>query len=162
FDPSNGLPNGHEAFLWSSVSVFPGSGDALAAGRMRPAASGGTPENDGRSEPVLARVGCDGAVTTTRFRDLVPNGGASAPPRAPADREGYATAGAANAATDAWAATSEGTVPRGGFGLAKQRPHLYRLTDAAQPDAPAGDDEEERPVITAEDPPIFVEEPPPP
>jgi hypothetical protein len=54
---------------------------------------------------------------------------------------------AANADNDGWAATAL---------------HLYRLTDGRPPDAPAGDDNETRPLKLKQDPPIVVFAPVPP
>jgi hypothetical protein len=81
----------------------------------------------------------------------------------PADRESHTSAIAANATNDAWAATSPGHVSDEKTGNpVPQPPHLYRLTDGATPDAPDGDDLEERPLELHLDPPILVLEPPPP
>jgi hypothetical protein len=107
-------------------------------------------------------------VTRFRVEDPTYKGSLPKPPLVPADREGYVSAVAANAPNDAWVATSEGILlgevensvqqpPR-----VLQPPHLYRLTDGAKPDAPEGNDLEERPLELQLDPPILVLEPPPP
>jgi hypothetical protein len=127
-----------ESYAWSSLAVFPGTGAALAGGWMRPL--------DGGLEPVLVRVTCGGAVSTTRFR--VPGA-----PLVPANPNATITSVAANAVNDAWAATTAG--PQG-----PQR--LYRLTDGGPPLAAAGDDAETRPLDLTEDPPRFIDAPPEP
>lgn len=156
------LADHKDAFLWGSMSVFP-SGDALAAGQIRPASTTGTLNDDGQREPGIVQVSCTGTTVVTRFRLPNPFVGNSSGGTVPADRLGAVTAVAANAANDAWAATSYGSLqsPNGAAGsVAHQRPHLYRLTDGESPQAPAGDDNEPRPVIFQADPPIVVEEPP--
>jgi hypothetical protein len=71
---------------------------------------------------------------------------------------------AANAVNDAWAATTQGVLqsPSDPNTLVLQRPHLYRLIDTTSPLAPAGDDDEPRPLVFEPDPPIFIEAPPDP
>jgi hypothetical protein len=131
-----------ESWLWQpqALSVFPGSRVALAGGQYRPAGTA-------QSEPVLMTAQCGQAPQTLRFR--VPGPGGSAP--IPADVGGYVTAVAANAVNDAWAATTSAP---------NQPPHLYRLSDApVPPDAPAGDDNEARPVVFQIDPTIYVQSP---
>jgi hypothetical protein len=173
-------PNGSDAYLWSSISVFAGDGDplavatmprvgdGLAGGQIRPAAAGTTLNDDGSREPVLVSASCDRPPTRTRFRTPDPTAADQAhAPLVPADRLGAVTSGAANAVNDAWAATSAGrlllpTDPTGLNGQPPERPHLYRLTDTRPPLAAAGDDVEPRPLVFQPDPPIFVEAPPPP
>ncbi|MDA0163846.1 hypothetical protein OM076_26485 [Solirubrobacter ginsenosidimutans] len=162
---SSGLPDGQSSYIWNSLSVFPDSGDALAGGTERPAVGGTSRNDNGYAEPVLTRVGCAGAVTETRFREPDPTTNDAAV--APANYRGSLDAVAANAANDAWAATSSGSAIGGGIptGVDQrfyQRPHLYRLTDTAKPAATAGDDVEDRPFEVVADPPIFVEDAPPP
>jgi hypothetical protein len=157
-------PDGNDAYLWSSLSVFQDSGRALAGGQMRPAAAGPSRNDDGLREPVLVTAACDGTVATTRFRipdQTVPPAGA---PLVPANRGGTVTSLAANAGNDAWAATTVGflRLPSDPANFPAQRPRLYRLTDGAPPTAPAGDDDEPRPLVLLGDPDIFVDEPPPP
>jgi hypothetical protein len=173
FDRSaTNVSNGHDAYLWQALSVFPQDGDALAGGWLRPATPGTAIHDDGHSEPVLTRVRCDGSVTDTRFRESDPTPG-NGSAMAPANYGGRVEAVAANATNDAWAVTSGGItsngsgiqVPQPGGGQAVyfyQRPHLYRWTDTAQPAASAGDDVEARPFEVVEDPPLFVDEVPPP
>jgi len=150
------------AFLWSSIAVLPG-GEALAGGRMRRATAdeGHGPNEDAKvGEPVIARANCEGETTTTRFRveDPTPAGSGF---EAPADREGSVTAVAANAANDAWAATSAGslTLPNSVIGQ-PQPPHLYRLTNGQPPEAPEGNDNEASHAELKLDAPIVVIEPP--
>jgi hypothetical protein len=166
---ADGLPNGRPSYAWTTIAVFPGSATALAGGSLRPAAAGTSPHDDGTVEPVLTRVACGGTVTNTRFREPDPTRADGA--IAPANYGGTADAVTANAANAAWAAVSGGVsannvgikqpFPGGSVRYFYQRPHLYQWTDGARPDAPAGDDDEERPLEVVEDPPIFVEEPPP-
>jgi hypothetical protein len=157
------------AFLWSSIGVFPGTGEALAGGRLQPRRGGkGTDPNEAASgEPVIVRATCDGATTVTRFRTEDPTRSGTAPTAVAADREqpedatAEVTAIAVNAANDAWAATSPGSLlpinvenkPL------EQPPHVYRLTNGLAPEAPEGNDEEERP-LPPEEKPIEIIEPP--
>ncbi len=157
------------SFLWSSIAVIPGSGEALAGGSLLPRKEGAEQDPNARpleGEPVIAQAACDGTTTVTRFHVEDPTYSGSPPkPLAPADREGYVSAIAANATNDAWAATTPGSLTTGSGGAltsVAQPPHLYRLTDGANPDAPEGDDLEERPLELQLDPPIVVLEPPPP
>jgi hypothetical protein len=146
------------AILWSSVAVLP-TDEALAGGRARLPTAEGEP-----AEPVIARSGCDGASTVTRFRIVDPTyTGAGPAPPAPADRKGTITAITANAINDAWATTTAGTLPRpsNGFPI-NERPHLYRLSDGQPPTAPEGDDNEFPPLELTLDPTIFLPEAPEP
>jgi hypothetical protein len=144
------------AFLWSSIGVLPGADEALAGGQMRSAKAGSGPNEDvAVGEPVIAQAGCNGTTTLTRFRIADPTDEAS---QAPGDREGGVTAIAANAINDAWAATSKGVL-KSGF---EQPPRLYRLTNGEPPQAPEGNDSEERPPNLKIDVPITVIEPPQP
>jgi hypothetical protein len=138
------------AFLWSSIAVIPTLGEALAGGQIRRAdPSGRRGQDEEEGEPVIAQAGCNGTTTVTSFSEL---GGSSAP----ADSDGGVTAIAAtNASNDAWAATSYG------WGL-DEPPHLYRLTNGQGPNAPEGNDEEQRPLKLTEETPTYVIEPPPP
>lgn len=138
------------AFLWTSIAVLPGSGEALAGGKLWPAQSA-TGSNHIIGEPVIAQAGCDGTTTATRFL--------AAGPSAPADLRGSVTAIVANATNDAWAATTKGEP----FAESTaQPPHLYRLTNGAPPAAAEGNDEESRPPEVEQDKPIIVIEPPAP
>jgi hypothetical protein len=137
-----GAPDPAGSFLWSSISVVPSSGEALAGGNMRQL-------DPLYGEPVIAEVGCNGTGTLTRFR--VP--GSSVP----ADRGGSVTAIAANATNDAWAATSNGHLPEGESQLS-QFPHVYRLRNEKRPEAPEGNNEESRPRKVEEDKKIYEEE----
>jgi hypothetical protein len=162
------------AFLWSSIGVIPGSGDALAGGFVRPSApEGSAGPNEGvgteglpPGEAAIVRAGCDGRITVTRFRtdeEDIPGH----TEHIAASHDGTITAIVANAENDAWAATSEGRVvgvpnpsyPQGEPLL--QPPNLYQLTDTLKPEAPEGNDEETRPLELEEFAPIFVFEPEP-
>ena len=162
-------PDGADAYLWSSLSVIPGSGGtAWAGGQMRPGQIGVGLNDDASREPVLAAVSCDAPPATVRFRVPDPTADDQAsPPLVPADRTGGVTSVAANAVNDAWAATGAGRLlppldPTGQFSNVVQRPRLYRLTDTKPPLAAAGDDDEPRPLVFEADPPIIVELPPDP
>jgi hypothetical protein len=175
-------PSGLGSFLWSSLAVVPASGEAatpaageaLAGGFTHPTSAEGEPtemNRPGGPEPVIAQASCDGAMIFTRFRTR------EAPEQentehfetVAADRGGTVIAISASAKNDAWAATSEGKL----IGRLKpeispperetvlEAPHLYQLTDGRAPEAPEGNEEEERPVELQENPPIFVFEPEP-
>ena len=143
-----------EVFLWSSIAAIPDGepgGAGLAGGRWRrgEGSSQGAVEQSG--EPIIARADCGGTTAVTRF---VTSQGA------PADQEGGVTAIAANAANDAWAATTKGPVERPP--TVEEPPHLYRLTNGQPPEAPAGNDEEPIREVPQEDAPTIVVEPPQP
>jgi len=158
------------SFLWSSIAVVPGADEALAGGSLLPHKEGTVQDPNARpveGEPVIVQAACDGATAVTRFRVEDPTYEGSPPkPLVPADREGYVSAIAANANNDAWAATTGGSLLAesgvGAFTSEPQPPHIYRLTDGLTPQAPEGDDLEERPLELQLDPPILVLEPPPP
>jgi hypothetical protein len=143
-----GAPDPKGSFLWSSVSVVPSSGEALAGGNMRK-------ENPQFGEPVIAQVNCDGAATLTRFRIPEAQSNSQPAPLVPADLGGGVTAIAANATNDAWAATSIGALSP------HQPPRLYRLSNGKPPEAPEGNNEESRPLELEEDKPVYEEEPAP-
>jgi len=139
------------SYLWSSIAVM--GGDALAGG-MVGLDRRGNPE----TEPVLAQVSCVGAPQVTRFRIPDPTGGSAL---IPADGGGYVTAVAASAVNNAWAATKEGATGAGALQSGvNEPPHLYLLTDGQPPDAPAGDNDEVRPVVVTAEPTIFSFAPP--
>jgi hypothetical protein len=146
------------AFLWGSLAVIPSTGEALVGGRMRRAKAGAGRDEDAIGEPAIVRADCHGGTEVTRFRisDPTEPTGETA-----ADREGTVTALVANAANDAWAATTNGFLkPANEVAPPFQPPHLYRLTDGQPPAAPEGDDAESRPLELQEDAPIYVLEPP--
>jgi hypothetical protein len=160
------------AYLWSSIGVIPGTGEALAGGRLQPKHGGtGTDPNEAASgEPVIARAACDGATTVTRFRTEDPTRSGTSATAVAADQEAPAQTGATaevtaiavNATNDAWAATSPGELvinPLEVLNRVEEPPHLYRLTNGLAPEAPAGNDEEERP-LPPEEQPIEIIEPP--
>jgi hypothetical protein len=125
------------SWLWQALSVFPNSGAALSGGLYT--------DPSGQPQPGLLTAQCGQPPRLVLFRAT---GGSSVP----ADPGGYVTAVAANASNDAWAAT---TYAAG----ATAPPHLYRLTDGQPPDAPAGNDDETRPLVFQIDPTIYVQSP---
>jgi len=166
-----------DAYAWSSLSAIPTGDDALAAGQMWPASGdaafaldGSTilpatdgaaePNQDDAAQPVIVHAECDGTVTTTRFFAADPlNPGALVA----ADRAGTVTSIAANATNDAWAATTPGGFDDAAAQLPyNEPPHLYHLTDGQPPDAPAGDDNESRPLDLQVDAPLPPEPAAPP
>lgn len=153
-----------DSYLWRALSVFPGSGDALAGAGVQPAAHGTNLNDDGQSEPAIVLASCGRAPRVTRFRIPDPFDADQAHAQlVPADRQGATTAVAANAANDAWAATTNGDVRSPdplNPSTYNQRPRLYRLTDGQPPQAPRGDDYEPRPSVFTLDPPVYVEAPP--
>jgi hypothetical protein len=137
------------SYLWTSVSTVPGTGTAVAGGLFRPGSGDALePPRPGAFddyEPVIVSVSCSDATTATVTRFVAPApGGATVSPLEPGRG---VIAVAANADNDGWAATAL---------------HLYRLTDGQPPDAPAGDDNETRPLQLKLDPPIVVFAPVPP
>jgi hypothetical protein len=141
-----------DSYLWSSIGVFPG-GDALAGGAAL------VPGSSGTSEPVLVLASCASNPEITRFRVPDPTAvdPASVPP-VPADESGYISSVAVNAVNDAWAASSFGRVATIQEGV-DQVPHLYHLTDTRSPLAPAGNDDETRPVTVTSEPVQYVVSP---
>ena len=119
-----------EVFLWSSIAAIPdgeAGGAGLAGGRWHPAKAGRSQRMVEESgEPAIARADCAGTTTVTRFVN-------SHEPSA--DQEGGVTAIAANAANDAWAATSKG--PAEALMIVEEPPHVFRLTNG-QPRGSAG------------------------
>jgi hypothetical protein len=156
-----GGSSGSPAFRWSSISVIPTTGEALAGGEMTPAAAlSGAPNEDGAPEPVITQANCQGTTTLTRFRIEDPT---STGNEAPPDRTGRVSTIAANATNDAWAATTHGELVNNQF----EPPHLYRLTDGQPPEAPGETYPPTEPQRQKEeegepDPVTFVLEPPPP
>jgi len=139
--------------LWSggALAVLP-DGDALA---------GGTLETQ-PSQPVLVDVPCSGTPTLTEFVGPDPTAADPATaPDVPADEGASVTSVSASAANDAWAATGVGHVqiPNSDL-LDTQPPHLYQYTDGQAPAAPAGDDNETRPVTETSEPTLFTSPPP--
>ena len=146
-------PSAADSYLWSSISAVPTGDDAFAGGQTWPGtgdpvyeqvgatvepAPDGTSEPDqtGHGVPVIVHAQCDGSITTTVFFAPDPLHPGTL---APADDSGAVTAIAANAANDAWAATSRGLLPLNTEGGSQfQPPHLYRLTDGQPPAALAG------------------------
>jgi hypothetical protein len=156
-----------DAYLWSSVAAFPGTGAAVIGGQMQPAAGSAEGRNQGAPEPVVILTGCDGQVYRTRFRGPDPTYASGAPTVA-RNARGTVRAVAALASNDAWAATSRGGLwgpdypASANAQLSYQPPRLYRYTDGETSQAPDGDDKENRPLQLREDPPIVVFAPLPP
>jgi hypothetical protein len=163
FTPANAATL-NSGYLWSTISLIPGTGSALIGGRYFSGSRGSNANsNNGLGEPTIVTASCGQPPTTTRF--VVPDPLSADPAHAqsiPADLTGSTTTVAANAVNDAWATTGSGTLAlnNGQGGTANQRPHLYRLTDGQPPLAPAGDDREPRPSLFTLDPPVYVEPPP--
>ena len=148
YTPVPGDIEGPGAFLWSSIAVVPGAGEALAGGKV-------WPTQVANGEPVVVQAGCHGTTKVTRF----PSSEGSSVPE---DIRGTVTAIAAtNATNDAWAATSKGEEAMAVAGDAEP-PHLYRLTNGNPPEAPEGNDLEDRPPEVQEDRATIVIEPPAP
>lgn len=152
------------SFAWNTLAAFQATGDALAGGSVVTPKTGTNPNNNKPSEPVIVVGECGRAPLLTRFRIPDPFNDGQDPDNnpvalIPADVGGYTTAVVANAANDAWAATTGGGA-QGPGGVRAERPHLYRLTDGQSPDAPAGDDKETRPVVFIADPIQYVVSPP--
>jgi hypothetical protein len=172
-------PQGLGSFLWSSLAAIPRRGErpgageveALAGGSMQPTGAEGTELNSpGLSEPVIVQANCDGSMTLTRFRAAeAPNQEATEHTELTSgDRLGTVSAIAASASNDAWAATSEGRLlgrpspnPPHELELVYEPPRLYQLTNGQPPEAPEGNEVEERFEELFENPPIFVFEPEP-
>jgi len=158
-------PTSDDAYLWSGISVVSGTGEAFASGQFRPGlphAEHQTARNDdGQPEPSLVDVACSVAPKLTTFR--VPDPTERNPrPLVPADRGGAMTSVAANAVNDGWAASTRGLLVRRDSLQYAEPPRVYHFLDTAPPQAPAGDDVEDRPLDLQEDPPIIVFEPLPP
>ena len=164
-EPRFPRPNG--SYQWTSLSVFPDSGSALAGvnysqdGVSEPLYNLSAP-----TEPAIVGAGCGQPPSLTRFRipDPYYSDQATAP-LIPADEGGFTAAVAANATNDGWAATSDGqlfflnggdTTPQSSV----TKPHLYRYTDGQPSTAPLGDDNEPRPSLFTIEPPVFVTAPP--
>jgi hypothetical protein len=149
-----------DSFRWTDISAVPGSGDAIAAGSIVPGASDPLIPADQAlhfPEPVLVQASCSGAVTVTRFEQTV--GGQTGPVTV----NGSVSAVAAAAPNDAWAAVGSSQFTQNAQ-IILEGPHLYLFEDGTPPQAPAGDDNETRPLQLQLDPPIIVFEalPPPP
>ncbi len=151
-------------YLWSSIGVFP-DGDALAGGESPVQGSSGI------TEPVLVQASCDNPPIVTRFR--IPDATATNPasaPLVPANQSGTISSVAVNAINDAWAASIGSSFNTTSNQFVPQVPHLYHLTDTQPPLAPAGNDDEPRPLVTegsepvqyVVSPPVLRPAPPPP
>jgi hypothetical protein len=144
--PTSSYP---DSYLWTSITAVPSGSTAYAGGQLRPGSADvlvPPPANGyGAAEPVIVEVSCaSAAFRATRFLEPVPGVKAALRPVEPG---GAVAAIVAPAPNDGWAATEN---------------HVYRLGDGRAPDAPAGDDDEPRPLDLKEDPPIFVFAPLPP
>jgi hypothetical protein len=147
------------------LSAFQTTGDVLAGGSFVHPTTGTNANNTRNSDPVIVVGECGLKPDVTHFRIPDPFSTNTNPdpsdPDAfiPADIGGYTTAVAASADNDAWAATNGGSA-LGPFGSKPERPHIYRLTDGRPPDAPAGDDNETRPIVFVPEPTQYVVPPP--
>jgi hypothetical protein len=149
YDPSS------TEYGWTSLSVFPNDGSALA-GLRYVGTSVVAPPFTNDIEPGLVAAVCGQAPVRTFFRIPDPrSANPSTAPVVPGDYAGSTTALAALAFNDAWAATSDGALLVNGQG-APTKPHLYLWTDGQAPNAPAGDDNESRPSLFTIDPPVYV------
>jgi hypothetical protein len=164
--PAFNDPDPPNSFMWSSIAAIPNLDEALAGGRLVPkkaSAVGSDPNEAPAAEPAIVQAACDGTTSVTRFRVEDPTYHGSSTSKVPADREGYVNAIAANATNDAWAATTPGSLTEESGSVSSsepQPPHLYRLTDGLTPQAPEGNDLEERPLELQLDAPTIVLEPP--
>lgn len=155
YSPTAPAPDG--SFTWTSLSVFPSDGSALAGAKVKPATFGSDPNDVESGEPALVHATCGQAPSVTSFRipDPTDTDQATAPLIA-ADPGGSITSVSASADNDAWASSSTGILPAS---FAPLRPHLYQWTDGQTPDATAGDDDEARPSLFTLDPPVYVQTP---
>jgi hypothetical protein len=142
------------SYLWSSVGVMPDA-SAVAGGLIGSSIGGG----GGTFEPILARVSCTAPPQLTQFRIPDPNPFDPPGSTVPANPDGFITSVAASATNDVWAASAGGNLV-GPAGPVTAPPHLYQLTDGQTPLAPAGNDDETRPVVVQPEPTIFVLAPP--
>ena len=128
--PPNNLRKNREPSCGRRSRFSLALGEALAGGKLGPATE--QAGNDG--EPVIARAGCDGTTSLTRFRrSLEPadrSGGGPADRPGRLHRDGRQRQQRRGASTTAGSAASD------------QPPHLYRLTNGQPPEAPEGNDEE--------------------
>jgi hypothetical protein len=128
--PGSGAGTVHR---WGSIATVPGTDTALVGGSWVP---------DGIAErPLLAQIACSGASTTTGF---ILDG----EPR----RSRAIVALGASAPNDAWVALPG--VPLSGTALAATAPALLRLQNGLLPQAPAGDDVEDRSIAFTDDSPV--------
>jgi hypothetical protein len=149
-------------YTWKGIAAAPDGSAFANVSYLDPAqvfqvgpASGSNPPEAG-SQPALVHAVCGQPPTLTEFRR--PDPLSADPHLVPADFAGFATAVAAPAPNDAWAATTDGSWtshevnnPVGG----PTRPHVYQWTDGQAPDAPAGDDSESRPSLFTLDVPVY-------
>jgi hypothetical protein len=157
--------NTPNSYAWNTLSAFQTTGDVLAGGQFVHAKTDSNKNNSAGPEPVVVIGRCGQAPAVTRFTIPDPlNDGTdptNPPDVIPADVGGFTTAVAANADNDAWAATtaSGASISIGGVNVF-ERPHIYHLTDGRPPDAPAGNDNESRPLVFVPEPTVFVIPPP--
>lgn len=159
FSYTTGSPPPGGSFKWSSLAVLPSDGSALA-GAVWNAPSYGPDPNDATRQAAIVDAVCGQPPVNTTFvmPDPTQSDQATAPliPANPGDRDSV-SAISASASNDAWTATSGGVLPTGQYPI---RPHLYQFTDGQPPNAPAGDDNENRPPIVFRVPPTYVQAPP--
>lgn len=138
--PGSSFPGGGTGtfYRWSSLVTIPDADAALVGGQ--------SVDSQGR-QLMLARVACTGTVTETTFTLTQPGHGTGRRPFFGADG---ITALAATASNDAWV-----VLPRGEFASNEfLAPVLLRLQDGRPPQAPAGDDIEDRAVVFTDDSPL--------
>ena len=157
--------DGRDGYLWKTLSVLPSSGEAVAAGLLRPAAGGPAFNDDAFREPIVAGISCRTGGYAVRFRIPDPyDADPATTVTIPANRTGVMSAVAANASNDLWATTTQGVVlnPDDPIVPSLERPRIYRYTDTTTPKAAPGDDDEPRALVFVPDPPIYIEAPPDP
>jgi hypothetical protein len=137
-----------ESYYWTSVSAVPGTPLAIAGGQLRPGSADTLEPPPSKTfdplQPVIVEVSCTDPKSVLVWRFVAPTNNGTF---APMEQGGVMSVVAANAGNDAWAASQN---------------YLYRLTDGQPPAAPAGDDDETRPLQLKQDPPVVVFAPVPP
>jgi hypothetical protein len=132
-------------YIWRSLSTVPGTDSALVGGSVF---SPGPPPDP--EQPILVRMMCAGLVEETRF--LVPD--PEDPARGLVPRRGGIAAVTATASNDAWAALPRFETVLASSEKVSTPPVLLRLQDGRPPQAPAGDDLEDRPIVLTDDSPV--------
>ncbi len=156
-----------EGYDWTSLAVS-SDGSAFAGASYRnPAITFGssatTDQEAADREPVIVHATCgtaptvaNGGITEFRIPDPTVNDQATAP-LVPADWSASTSAIAVPATNDAWAAAGGGILfDKSNETNLPQRPHLYQYTDGQPPNAPAGNDDEDRPSLFTLSPPEYI------
>jgi hypothetical protein len=138
------------SYRWNDIAVMP-NGSAIAGGSY---AAG--PAGNQTTQPLLEAVSCSSAPVAAE--PLVPDSQASGTAGPGPSVMDTVTAVSASATNDAWAATN-GVANNAGSAWFEV-PELYQWTDGQTPDAPAGDDNESRPIVTTQEPTLFEFAPP--